>query len=128
MSIQSEIVEAVRSRGYLEGWTNGQLAARQVMKLVEEVGELLDYLTWHNSLPNHEEIFQTWYRSRDTAISARGAFDGGECGTIFSTPDTIKELADIIVVCSVLAHALGVDDMMQGALDKANADIARGVR
>jgi hypothetical protein len=130
MSIQSDIVEAVRSRGYLEGWTNEQLAARQAMKLVEEVQELsscagtigdMNGSTWQEQSTAHEKLWEA-------GEAARLVFDCGDCGTLESTDYAKKELFDIIVVCSVLAHALGVEDMMQGALDKAQADVRRGVR
>ncbi len=127
--IQDQIVEAVRSRGYLEGWTNEQLAARQAMKLFEEVAELSEC---SGGLPVDPKQCGNMMRVIDDMgrwdEKVRAAFDGGDCGTIFITDAAKRELFDIIVVCSVLAHALGVDDMMQGALDKARADIERGVR
>ena len=127
---QEQIVEAVRKRGYLKGWTNEQLAARQAMKLIEEVQELsmcagkigdMGGSTWEEQNIAHKKLW-------NAGEAARIVFDSGDCGTLESTDSAKKELYDIIVVCSVLAHALGVDDMMQGALDKATADVKRGVR
>ncbi len=133
MSIQSEIVEAVRKRGYLEGWSKEQLAARQVMKLAEELRELLLIADGELSSDEYgDDVFERIKDAQDkidyAGRAAKYAFDKGDCGTIISDDDAKKELFDIIVVCSILAYALGVDDMMQGALDKANADVKRGVR
>jgi hypothetical protein len=85
MNIQSEIVEAVRARGYLEGWTNEQLAARQAMKLAEELRELIicdgeiggEYNsdTWHR---NVETLNKIDYAGR----AARESFDDGDCGKL----------------------------------------------
>jgi NTP pyrophosphatase (non-canonical NTP hydrolase) len=130
MSIQHDIVEAVRARGYLEGWTKEQLAARQVMKLIEEVKELVlcPELSDDDELWNNTSVINARDEIAEAGKDAREAFDDGECGVFPSTDEARRELSDIIVVCSVLAHALGVDDMMQGALDKAQADVKRGVR
>ncbi len=40
MSAQAQTVAAVAQRGYLDGWTDGELLALQVVKLVEELAEL----------------------------------------------------------------------------------------
>ncbi len=40
MSAQAQTVASVARRGYLDGWNDGELLARQVVKLLEELGEL----------------------------------------------------------------------------------------
>lgn len=39
MSQQTQIVAAVAKRGYMDGWSDDQLAARQLVKMVEELAE-----------------------------------------------------------------------------------------
>ena len=43
-------------------------------------------------------------------------------------PTLIAELTDMVVALAVLSDALGIPDMMAAGLDKAQADVARGVR
>ena len=44
MSAQTATVAAVARRGYLNGWNDDELLARQVVKLAEELGELANML------------------------------------------------------------------------------------
>jgi len=40
LNAQEKVYQAVEDRGYTEGWTANQFAARQIPKLLEELGEL----------------------------------------------------------------------------------------
>ena len=125
---QKAIVKEVDSRGYLKGWPPDELGARQVVKLVEEMGELSAAVRYHD--PDCD-----WMEADllEAAKCARLAFDGGDCGFIFDADTAVKEAADCYVVLSVLTHALeqmlGRDiDLEALALQKATGDVARGVR
>ena len=65
---------------------------------------------------------------RDTV--SRATFDVPSLfdGVLVDVATVIKELPDMVVPLAVLADALGVPDMMAAALDKAQADVKRGVR
>ena len=128
---QREIYEAVVARGYRKGWTAEQFAARQVAKLAEELGELLHHV--------HQERYTDSpfeWSLKATADQAREAFDASswENAAIESPQDAMSELADIVVVACCLAEAIGeydfdsTGDLMEMALEKATADVARGVR
>ena len=132
MTTQREIYEAVVARGYREGWTAEQFAARQVAKLTEELGELLHHV---HQLGYADSAFE--WSLRNSAIQARREFDdllSWETAAIESPQDAMSELADIVVVACCLAEALGefdydsAGDLMEMALEKATADVARGVR
>jgi NTP pyrophosphatase (non-canonical NTP hydrolase) len=131
MNIQQEIYKAVARRGYRDGWTAGQFAARQVAKLTEELGELLAHV--HTVA----EVKMDWEdRVFEAARHARRWFDRGnwEYAYVKSAHDAIDELADIVVVACCLAEALGEHkagmdvNLMDLALSKARADVVRGVR
>lgn len=128
MQNRDEIVAVVRDRGYMDGWTDEQLLARQVVKLAEEVAETLrdanlllpDNASWHD-----------WYGATiaagDLRLRAWHLFDNGDCGIVGNRDGLISELADVYVVMSMLEHLLGVD-IAQLALAKARGDVERGVR
>ena len=124
---QSAIIAAVERRGYREGWTDEQFAARQVAKLTEELGELMGHI-WQLGQANgpsrwEDKIF--W-----ASVNAKPAFDYGkwENAEVTDADAAISELADIIVVACCLADALGEPDIMARALEKAQNDVGRGVR
>ena len=128
---QREIYEAVVARGYRKGWTAEQFAARQVAKLTEELGELARHI---HQLGFADSPFE--WSLRATANQARDAFDASSWAkaAIESPQDAMSELADIVVVACCLAEALGeydydsAGDLMEMALEKASADVERGVR
>jgi len=131
MNMQREIYDAVVKRGYRDGWTAEQFAARQLAKLTEELGELSRcvHMLWA-----FESGFEIELRS--AAKQARAAFDGPgwENAWIESPLGALDELADIVVVACCLAEALGETrpdlgvDLPELALAKAKADVIRGVR
>lgn len=118
---QEQIAAAVKRRGYRDGWTAEQFAARQAAKLVEEVGELVrelrfdDRYSWTLDLESSAD----WAR---THFDDAGHWDYCDVGE-----HAARELGDVLVVVYCMADALGVD-VNALALDKACADEARGVR
>jgi NTP pyrophosphatase (non-canonical NTP hydrolase) len=126
-SRHDQIVAAVADRGYLKGWTDQELAARQICKLTEELGELAKVIEGGKG---------RWLPGLFVASEeARKVFDKGYLGEVCPevAAKAIKELADCMVVIHVLADALssisGVPiDLDQIALEKATRDIGRGVR
>jgi len=122
---QSEIAANVAARGYREGWTDEQYAARQVCKLGEELGELTWWVTWNCIRPYWHGTAQTL---RD---ECKIDFDETEqfwANVAINSPDqAAAEAADMLVVLYNLADALGVD-LNALALEKSRADVERGVR
>ncbi len=125
---QDRIVQAVALRGYLDGWTDDEVALRQLVKLLEEVGEACAAI----SLPSI---------TGDMLMFVMDAIDLGErarvlfterldlfAGVTVNTAVLAHELADLVVPAAVLADSLAVDDMMAKGVRKAEADAARGVR
>ena len=126
MSAQAQAVASVARRGYLDGWTDAELLARQVVKLAEELGELAS--TIETDDPALGYFLSNVVRA---GHSAREAFDQPEHfvgATVANTQAAQYELADLGVVLAVMAHALDVPDVMFAASQKALADEARGVR
>lgn len=133
-AVQDRIWRAVAARGYLDGWSNPQLAARQVWKLLEEVIEVLaNYIpkmpyepekgpayeamlaAWHEIGRELYHFGNTWkphvaIRAIFLALgpAARGLFDGGNCGEVGpeAAAEMLHEVDDVIVVCSILQIAL----------------------
>jgi len=131
MQSRDEIVAAVKARGYFDGWTDEQLVARNVVKLVEEACEAVaESGLGDNS--EHPSKNAYWFKryAREYTRIARAFFNGGYCGKVKSEKKRaalISELHDVYVVLVVLESLLGVD-IAAGALDKARGDVGRGVR
>lgn len=124
---QRDIVAAVADRGYLDGYSLDQRISRQLVKELEEVCEAMQAI-----MPALEE-------GRLPALVLQAFRLGQAARDVFDTPllfdDVsvnsellIKELPDLVVPLAVLADCLGQPDMMEAGLDKALADVARGVR
>jgi NTP pyrophosphatase (non-canonical NTP hydrolase) len=131
VNVQREIYDAVKARGYRDGWTVEQFAARQAAKLAEELGELVACI--------HQVYGVTMYWEDELKRGADGGrdeFDDGDwAGAAIEDPYTaLDELADIVVVACCLAEALAefeppaAVDLLEHALKKAKADVKRGVR
>lgn len=126
MSAQAQTVASVARRGYLDGWNDGELLARQVVKLMEELGELAS--TIETDDPAMAGFFASVVRA---GKQSRGVFDRSALfvgATIADTQAARHELVDCEVVLAVMAHALDVPDLAFAASQKALADEARGVR
>ncbi len=132
--IKDEIVQSVKDRGYLEGWTGKELLGRQIAKMQEELAELADLVLVGPS--------QLWSDIRLAGETARMAFDDmdkahwnqitgvvvkGHSGAIK------KEISDMQVVMVIIEHAVykccGSEfNAFYGALGKAEDDVERGKR
>lgn len=126
MSAQAQAVASVARRGYLDGWTDDELLARQVVKHQEELGELASTIETDDPL-----LAEFLAKITLAGKKARNVFDRPTLfagATIADTLAARHELADLGVVLAVMAHALDVPDVMYAASQKALADEARGVR
>lgn len=120
MNAQEMVAANVAARGYRDGWTAEQFVARQLCKMTEELAEA---------------VFNTdcrgeWIKFLAFAGDyARIEFDEREAWSNVATvgPDIRSELADMQVVLFAAAAALDFD-VVQAAIDKSGADVARGVR
>ena len=126
MNAQEIVAANVAARGYRDGWTAEQFVARQLAKLTEELGESLDQLA---GLPRLADV--DWLTAGYTVgQTARQPFDHKEIwfSVYLENPDRLRsELADMQVVLFAAAAALDFD-VVQAAIDKSGADVARGVR
>lgn len=130
-TLQAVVVDAVRARGYLDGWSLEALQGRQVAKLVEEVGELAALLEGApvslvklTPFTGDAELAGEW---------ARQAFDGVRCtgwenAHVVDAGAAVAELADVVVVALVMASLLGEQDLLGRVVRKSLADIGRGRR
>jgi hypothetical protein len=124
-----EIVAAnVAARGYRDGWTAEQFVARQLCKLTEELGEAVRCITPESAA--YQGQVGAWIGLiQDAGRCARVAFDDhASWRYLFHLSKyTPAELADMQVVLFAAAAALDFD-VVQAAIDKSSADVARGVR
>ena len=123
---QRGIVAFVADRGYLDGYTVEQRIARQLVKALEETCEALQCVgTLEDSA-----LYDLLVDAARVGQFARAVFDVPSLfdGATVDVPTLIAELPDMVVPLAVLADAVGVHDMMAAGLDKARADVARGVR
>lgn len=122
---QRGIVAFVADRGYLNGYTLDQRIARQLVKQLEETCEALQAVDGYD--PRLAELVE---RAHMLGIMARAIFDVPSLfdNVTVDVPTLIEELPDMVVPLAVLADALAVPDMMAAGLDKAEADVKRGVR
>lgn len=125
MTIQQDVYQAVRERGYVDGWTPEQFVARQVCKLQEELSELAGEVRG-TSMSTHLAMAAAGEVARVDFDDEDGWRDFSD-GMFGYTPRAAAELADLVVVALVMAEALGVD-VLQAALGKARADVGRGTR
>ena len=135
MNTQRRIYEAVKARGYREGWTAEQFIARNVAKMQEELFEASELVALSD---------ENCYTAIALAAAlARREFDNGDwTDTGFTLPfpyqeeahaDFKGELADMYVVLCCMAEALGEMDgeafsLEDAALAKSERDIDRGIR
>lgn len=120
MNAQEIVAANVAARGYLNGWALGQLAARQIAKLTEEIAELAKAI----------DADMPWIDYLEHAgRHARLAFDDPVAWADVKLNRNVAEdeLPDVAVPLFVLADLLNMD-AGQAAIDKSAADVARGVR
>jgi len=137
---QDKVYTAVAERGYREGWSAEQFLARQLCKMVEEINEAQESV--YHTDPTYDTRIHLDRTKEDrlmwAARYAKVKFDNKEhpgwYGIGIEDPQAlIDELADMQVVlfCAAAAAAELTGqpvDIVQLAVDKATADIARGVR
>lgn len=108
---------AVDRRGYLRGYTAEQIAVRQAMKAVEELGETADALTLARpaddsnvwlALDPQALKYRTGYAARRPWQAALNVVDNAGWLNLFGqaditlTPDTLVEFADVVVPMAVI--------------------------
>jgi hypothetical protein len=122
---QQAIVEAVRERGYLSGYTDDQLAARQLVKLLEELCEALQSVN-----ADDVDLHLLIQQAASLGKWARAVFDVPSLfdGVLVDFGMLGAEFCDLVVPLAVLADVVEVPDMMAAGYRKAQADVARGVR
>lgn len=125
---QRAIYHCINSRGYYQGWSTHQLLSRHAAKILEESVELT------------EEAWLPWplrFSARLTGWLARRYFDDRRPNGIWLSSGVgnleayRKELADVQVVILSAGEVAAVGsryNVIKAALDKAIADIERGVR
>jgi len=133
-NLQTTVRAATAARGYTDGYTPTQFAARQVVKLIEEIEELSRTVALH--APEDQRRISTMrIFLHDAATHARAIFDTQSLWRRYLTDDQItidrdaaaSEIADVLIVALNLAEALGVD-ALETVRQKVQADIERGVR
>lgn len=129
---QQRVVGSVCQRGYLDGWTYAQLAARQICKLQEELAELSACVTPSPFLEGEAFAFNL----QKAGAFARRLFDIRAEWGYEPTADIDalkKEAADMQVVLFCLAASIeGLTnqpfDIVAAAVEKSTSDEKRGVR
>ena len=129
MNAQEIVAANVAARGYRDGWTVDEFVARQLAKMQEELGEAIEHTDCNDEPQNRLFILLS---NNATMAGERGkaAFDDKGCwtGVMIRGLDALRsELADMLVVLFAAAQALDFD-VVQAAIDKSSADVARGVR
>jgi NTP pyrophosphatase (non-canonical NTP hydrolase) len=125
VTIQSEIYNAVKARGYLDEtkWTRDQLVVRQIFKMAEELGEAAE----HVSIPAWEGGDAELARIASAGSNAARAFRWATLDRCGIDADALRaELPDILIPLLVLAELMGMD-ALAAVKEKAEADIGRGV-
>lgn len=141
MTPQEQVVDAVKARGYWEGYSAYQMLARNLVKMAEELAEATAWVVLEPTAAvgfgatKLEALFTLVglvARERFDARAPADWYDNDEA-TPYVAEKTAKELADMQVVLFNAAQAFGEwrgepFDVVQAALDKSRADVARGVR
>jgi NTP pyrophosphatase (non-canonical NTP hydrolase) len=124
-SLQEEVYQAVKDRGYLdtERWSRDQLVVRQIVKIGEELGESAEHVSVHRNNNLHQLLLDY----ADAGKGAKSVFNHGLFDGLSVNKDDMKEeVADIQVVVYVLATLLGIDSGEE-ARKKATRDAPRGI-
>lgn len=128
-SWQQQIYERTTQRGYVTGWTDHQFAARQVVKAVEELAELVDCVEF---APVQFQLFVDLMHH--VGATARRLFDDKHVWQhVYVKPGAGSEACDVAVTLANFAAAYERIsgqrfDVLEGALMKAKGDVKRGVR
>lgn len=127
MNAQEIVAANVAARGYRDGWTVDEFVVRQLCKLTEELGEAIRCMTPESAVYGRVDDWISLIQ--DAGRCAREVFDDYEGWRYLFhlSKYTPGELADMQVVLFAAAAALDFD-VVQAAIDKSSADVARGVR
>jgi hypothetical protein len=111
----------IGARGYLAGWDDEQLVARQFVKIVEELAEVFEHLLLARGIG--EAV-------ADVGKLAKQHFDNPNAWQGAGVLDWDALLAEVNDVQVVLSTALATlqHNAVEGALAKSVDDVARGVR
>jgi NTP pyrophosphatase (non-canonical NTP hydrolase) len=135
-SPQQIVADATKERGYRDGFTDEQFLARQILKMQEELGELVDHV-------NKFEDDSIAWDVLELGEKSRGSFDRIEewqkaftclAATAKGNPDLLREeMTDMMVVLFNMATVIEEIteepfDVVQSAVDKSRSDVKRGVR
>ena len=127
MSIQQDVAQYVKDRGYHDGLDSDQLACRHVAKLAEELGEIAIEVDYRTFADGHLHWGEYVNRARWEARSEFDDLDAWRRYRIIDREQMKAELADLQVVILSMAEVMGFD-VLATALEKAQADVERGVR
>lgn len=140
---QQIVAEATKKRGYREGWSDQVFLARQVVKLLEELGEMsypihqMPHMFNHYGHPDNEGFEDVIDRIGNEASYLFDEKDPETWIYIFVRYDALEDMkseaADCMVVLFNIADTLErmsgeKFDIIQEAIRKAQKDISRGVR
>ena len=131
-SAQRRVFAAVQARGYVNGWLEAQFVARQACKLQEELGEVFEAISYREYGPLTDDAVTA------AADAARWDFDHKMQWIDHWSDDydrfydgnrarIASELADMQVVLFAAAERMDID-IVALAVEKAEADVTRGVR
>lgn len=128
-SWQQRIYAATEARGYADDWTPEQFAARQVIKAVEELAELVVLIAISGDSVMASEIKYFKRAVLDAGARARVLFDHGAefWNDVLIHPSADTEAADVAVTLANFAAVRGFD-LLEAVEDKATRDIERGKR
>jgi len=131
MTKQEEVYKFVAERGYTKGYTKEQFAVRQVIKLIEELGELASAIRPAVHGWALQELLDDMSFMGELA---REAFDRNQDWALRDVPvplnedkEVQEEVGDMQVVLWCLAQSLGFESG-DVAYEKSKADRDRGVR
>ena len=131
MNAQERVYACVEMRGYLDPakWTKDQLIVRQIVKLIEELGEAAQLV---EVTPSQRPLLSftngVLERMQKVGREAKRSFDEQLFDGPNILPDSLRaEITDIQVVLFTVAELLGFD-VVEAAQEKAAADVARGLK
>lgn len=128
MNDQETIYNAIKARGYTDGYDADALAGRQVVKATEELAELFGHIYPLRCTNGQQDDFNELRDVMEAAKrTARLLFDGRMQTGVWNRAAFAVELADVVIPLMVAAQALGID-LVAAAVEKATADVKRGVR
>jgi len=126
---QRQVYENLAARGYVHGWTAGQLGARQAFKAIEEA---IEWAECFRTASQHSQVNATLDRLREASREVRALFDNRSAWK-WVDPNGKQleaarwERADVQATLCVASVSGGCDSMAD-AVEKTTSDIKRGVR